>query len=67
MSKIDPKSQWSQTIREVSYARNISAVTPATRQLLLIFHSDLQFLSANPTLYGLVIEQRPIFGPQGAS
>ena len=36
-------------------------------QLLLIFHSDLHFLSANPTLYGLVIKQRPIFGPEGAS
>ena len=32
-----------------------------------MFHSVLQFLSENPTLYGLVIEQRPIFGPQGAS
>ena len=31
------------------------------------FHSVLQFISENPTLYGLVIEQRPIFGPQGAS
>ena len=32
-----------------------------------MFHSVLQFISENPTLYGLVIEQRPIFGPQGAS